>query len=636
MIGTPPSSVSGSQIGVGTSKRQKGRTVSQFYVTILHRPEMVPEYLQKEAEEGKQEDPTRSAVIQESIGIFRTQQQVAHDNGLRTTIQMTYASLFNEGAVAIAKEHHQRYGDEIGLTFLGIQCQEFRDKFKSKELAIWLFSMADKRKVVDEVLDKFYEVFGFYPTSTGSYYMDAELVNYIKEQYPMIKVAVATCWEEGPKAYWNANNSWYTLFDGGPWNPWIPSKRNIHCPASDEEDDIGIVAVPHLSRDLMAVFDGPGSYYGTHPQNILRGMVYEDRDIPYFRNIVDQYRSMAKYNRGFAYNMMFVGPGWMSKSGRWEADYDFLLKSYKDGMAYYGQLKKEGKAKDVTMSEFADIYRQDRSYTRPECTLWKDILYGSRRQQFWYADPWMRVCLDMNQGGAMIDLRPYAAKLVRPCGVGTRCLQNASYPFLVQSYYRAGYFTHYAGEGAVKSCKFSHQGEEIDLCTCRTQASFSEEGDARVVTLDPVDIEFTDFTISVQSLFRFTEGVGEIEIVRRIVDTTDPEADVTIDEYITACYGTTEYPEDLTGVRLTLEGPSGIETIEYAYKCREAQVSGITLAEALVPQVDTRLTMRTDTNEATGYFREGFAFSPMYTMGIRRTTNDKGELRTWLKVEKAT
>jgi hypothetical protein len=364
-------------------------------------------------------------------------------------------------------------------------------------------------------------------------------------------------------------------------------------------------------------------------------MVYEDREIPYFKNIVDQYRSMVKYNHGYAYNMMFVGPGWMSKTGRWESDYDFLLKSYQDGMAYYGQLKKEDKAKDVTMSEFADIYRRDRPYTRPECTLWKDILYGSRRQQFWYADPWMRTCLDMNQGGAMIDLRPYAAKLVQPCGVGTRCLQDASYPFLVQSNYRAGYFTHYAGERAVKSCKFSHKGEEIDLCTCRTRAFFSKEGDTRIVTLDPVNIEFGRFTIRVQSVFRFTEGTGEIEIERRIVGTTDPQAEVTIDEYITACYGTTEYPEDLTGVRLTLEGASKTETIEYAYKCREAKVSDIALAEAVVPQVDTRLTMRTDTNEATGYFREGFAFSPMYTIGIRKTIKGKGELCTWLKVEKA-
>jgi hypothetical protein len=610
--------------------------MDEFYVTIIHRPEMVPEYIQKGAEAGKQEDLGRGEVIQESLDIFRTQQRIAHDNGLRTTIQMTYASLFNEEAIAIALEQRARYGDEIGATFLGLQCQEFRDRFKSKELAIWLFSMEDKKRIVDEVLGRFRQVFGFYPTSTGSYYMDAELVNYVKQRYPTIKVAVATCWEEGPKAYRNANNSWYTLFDGGPWNPWIPSKRNIHCPASDEEDDIGIVAIPHLSRDLMAVFDGPGSYYGTHPQNILRGMVYEGREIPYFRNLVDQYRSMVKYNRGYAYNMVFVGPGWMSKTGRWEADYEFLLKSYQDGMAYYGQLKRQGQVQDVTMSEFADIYRRERPYTRPECTLWQDILYGSQRQQFWYADPWLRLCLDMNQGGAMIDLRPYAAKLLRPCGVGTRCLQDASYPFVVQSLYRAGYFTHYAGEGAVKSCKFSHGGEEVDLCACRTRASFAEEGDTRIVTLDPVEIEFAGLTLRVQSVFRLAEGSGEIEIIRRVIDTSDPEAEVTIDEYLTGCYGTTEYPEDLTGVRLALEGKAGSATIDYAYQCREAEEPGIKLVEALVPQVDTRLAMRAEGDEATGYFREGFAFSPMYTIGIKKTIRGRGTLCTWLKVEKAT
>lgn len=609
--------------------------MEHFYVTILHRPELVPEYIQKEAEQGKREDITRRSVIEEALDIFRTQQQIAHENGLRTTIQMTYASLFHEEAVALAKEHHLRYGDEIGCTFLGLQCKEFREKFRTKELAIWLFSLEDKKRIVDEVMGKFYEVFGFYPTSTGSYYMDAELVNYIKERYPMVKVAVATCWEEGPKAYRNANNSWYTFLDGGPWNPWIPSKYNIHCPASSEEDDIGIVAVPHLSRDLMAVFDGPGSYYGTHPQNILRGMVYEDGEMPYFKNLVDQYRSLARYNRGYAYNMIFVGPGWMSRRGRWEAPHELLIKVYRDAMAYYGQLKREGKAIDVTLSEFADIFRQDRPYTRPECALWRDILYGSRRQYFWYADPWMRFCLDMNQGGAMIDLRPYVAKLVRPCGVGTKYLQDASYPYLVQSIYRAGYFTHYAGEGSIKSCRLSYQEEEVDLCTCRTWARFSEEGDTRVLTLDPVEIEFNDLKIQVQSIFRMPEGTGEIEIIRRIVETTNPDAEVEINEYITACYGTTEYPEDLTGVILTVQGANRETTIEYAYRCREAEITGARVVKAVVPQVETCLIMRSDTDTVTGYIREGYAFSPMFTLGIRKTIKGKGELRTWLRVEKA-
>jgi hypothetical protein len=125
-----------------------------------------------------------------------------------------------------------------------------------------------------------------------------------------------------------------------------------------------------------------------------------------------------------------------------------------------------------------------------------------------------------------------------------------------------------------------------------------------------------------------------VEIIRRILDSSDPEAELSIDEYITACYGTTEYPEDLTGVQLSLAGAEKIESIEYAYRCRESEMEDIKCVEAVVPQVDTRLSMWAE-GSALGYFREGFSFSPMYTLGIRKTFKGKGELRTWLKVAKA-
>ena len=152
-------------------------------------------------------------LITESLDIFKTQQRLAHEAGLKTTIQMTYASLFNDEAVELAKQDHEKYGDEIALSLLGLPCEEFREKYKTKDFCIWMFSMEDKKAIVNDVFEKFHDRFGFYPESTGSYYMDADLTNYIKEKYPMVKCAVATCWEEGPKAYHTCNNSWYTLFD---------------------------------------------------------------------------------------------------------------------------------------------------------------------------------------------------------------------------------------------------------------------------------------------------------------------------------------------------------------------------------------------------------------------------------------
>ena len=233
--------------------------MDQFILNLIHRPEMVPEYSATVTGQGKEEDIGDKALLTESLDIFKTQQRLAHENGLKVTIQMTYASLFNDEAVEIAKHDHDVYGDEIALSLLGLPCEEFREKYKTKDFCIWMFSMEDKKAIVNDVFEKFHDRFGFYPESTGSYYMDADLTNYIKATYPTVKCAVATCWEEGPKAYHTCNNSWYTLFDGGPWAPWIPSKQNTHAPAANAAEDSGIVAIPHLSRSHAMTVTVPTS-----------------------------------------------------------------------------------------------------------------------------------------------------------------------------------------------------------------------------------------------------------------------------------------------------------------------------------------------------------------------------------------
>ena len=167
--------------------------MSEFILNVIHRPEMVPEYSATVTGHGREEDIGDKKLLTESLDIFRTQQRLAHENGLKVTIHMTYASLFNAEAVQIAKDDHEKYGDEIALSLLGLPCEQFREKYQTKDFCIWMFSMEDKKKIVNDVFGKFHEIFGFYPESTGSYYMDADLTNYIKETYPSVKCAVATC-----------------------------------------------------------------------------------------------------------------------------------------------------------------------------------------------------------------------------------------------------------------------------------------------------------------------------------------------------------------------------------------------------------------------------------------------------------
>lgn len=597
----------------------------RFVVNIIHRPELSPEYAERAL--GGRKD-----VRDESLDIFLFQQKTAHDNGLKTTIQITYASLFSDEIIRIAKEHHEVYGDEIALSLLGLPCKQFKEKYKTEDFCIWMFDEQTKKDIVDDCFELFHEKFGFYPESTGSYFLDAFTINYIKEKYPSVKCAVATCWEEGPKAYHTCNNSWYTFMDGGPWNPWIPSKINSHIPALNEKDDSGIVAIPHLSRDLIACFDGNGSNFGTHPQNVLRGMIYYDDngsiEYPYLYNLIDQYRHLAKYNNGYAYNMMFVGPGWLNRAGRWECPYELLAKSYQDGMKYYGKLKQEGKLVDMTMSEFADFYRETHhDYTVGECALWKDILYGSNKQYFWYADPFMRTCLDFNQGGAMIDLRPYASKIDWKTGIGTEHVYDASYPYLIQANYRAGYFTHYAGAGTVKSCKITYHGQSADLCLCRTLASFNRTDKGVKIVANPVTITLDGLDIVVQSVFSIESGSGKMVVERNILNDLHGEK-VTIEEYFTGAFGTNEYQADMSKITLSV----GKQKMNYEYLGRKLTSNESSdTATVVIPDITTKIQL--GGNGDLSCVEEGIAFSPVYHLSVSKTVSEGG-LTTWLSLQK--
>jgi hypothetical protein len=259
-------------------------------------------------------------------------------------------------------------------------------------------------------------------------------------------------------------------------------------------------------------------------------------------------------------------------------------------------------------------------------------LYGSDKQLFWYADPYMRACVNMDQGGANVDLRPYVAKLIKPVGIDTGNPTDASYPFLIQEKYRAGYFTHYAGEGTVRSAKIIYGKEEADLCLCRTKAYFSQEGKTRILTLDPVEIEFSDLKLTLQTKEYFEEGSSSIRIERKILE-MEKAAEIELNEYMVACYGTTEYAEDMRGITLSLNG-SEENNLSYEYKCRSESLQGAKSVSAVIPQIDTKVSLSSKDEKAEGYFEEGYAFSPMFKLGYRKRLHCGEEFSTWLNLEK--
>jgi hypothetical protein len=259
--------------------------------------------------------------------------------------------------------------------------------------------------------------------------------------------------------------------------------------------------------------------------------------------------------------------------------------------------------------------------------LWKDILYGSRKEYFWYADPAMRTCFDFNQGGAMIDLRPYVARIPQKTGIGTENVYDASYPYLIQINYRAGYFTHYAGAGTIKSCKVSARGRTADLCLTRTMATYERLEGAVKLTCDPVTLDLGGLEVVVQSVFTIPDGEGSVITERNILNDLHGE-EVSFTEYFTGGFGTTEYQADLSGVTLGVDG----EEMAFSYHGRKIVKEDASTAYVRIPDVYTEV--RLSGEGVTALCEEGIAFSPVYHISVSKTISEGG-VKTWLSLQKA-
>jgi len=156
-------------------------------------------------------------------------------------------------------------------------------------------------------------------------------------------------------------------------------------------------------------------------------------------------------------------------------------------------------------------------------------------------------------------------------------------------------------------------------------ASFERiEGGVRL-TANPVTLTLGGVDIEVQSEFTIMDGSGKVITTRRILNDLHGES-VTFEEYFTGGFGTTEYQADMSALTLGV----GEKSMGFEYHGRK--IVGRSSAWVNIPDVSTKLQMGGDIDEAQ--VEEGIAFSPVYRLALRKTIS-KGEVKTWLNLQKA-
>ncbi len=551
------------------------------------------------------------------------QREVARELDLKLNIFINSNQLEDEEILEKCREDYKN-GAELGIWLSPVD--------DMPDTMIWLLSEADKRRAIKASFDRFYKAFGFYPEVCGHYVLDSSLLAIIKEYCPSVKAVVAGCFEEGVKVFHGCNNSWYLFSEGMSWGPWYPSKGHSVRPAENEEDWSGVVAVPHLCRDLVFAYESRNDFFASHPANIQRGLANDGAVHDYDFNLIDQYRMQADFNLSEPYYQIHVGASWLSHHHNIIDSDEITQGLYYETLKYISDLCKLGEARTMTFSEFADEYRRQMPIGEPTVGIGKDILMGSGKQYYWIFDTAYRALVDLFQGGSIGDLRPFAGKYDAITGVDApngRYLMN-SYPFLIQSQYRTGYKNHFV-DGSRTTLLVEHAGETLDLCEYNTRIEgVSHTDSAQVLTIAPVDLVFDDgLKISLQTEYTFNKN-GKISITRRIMSTTDETASVKLTEYVKGCYGFTEYPEDMKGITLYADGK---KLKEFDYKEENTVTEGGKTVGVVIPEITTEFILGTDADTVSSEISDGHLFNPYYTMKLNYSVTGEKEVASWLQIK---
>ena len=565
-------------------------------VNILHRPE--PE-------------PSRKHV-------FPMQQEMVHKLGFKTTVLATAGALEDQDTIDQMKKDHDKYGDELGLSFHMLDTPEIVKVTGFDEAAFWLYTESDKRKVIRFLVNRFREVFGFDPQSAASYHFDASSLRILAEECPSVKTVVGGCFEEGVRVYHGCNHSWYLFNEGMPWGPWYPSKSHTLRPAKSKEDAFDIVAVPHLSRDMVLAYEGRNDFWASHPPNVQRGMGNIGDKCPYDKNLIDQYRYQEKFNDGFSYLNVFVSAQWLVPNHNSEEPVDVSISLYRQQLEYIKSLVDEGKAEVTTMTEFGNFYREKFPIAHREVSLAKEVLYGSGKHYFWYIDPNMRVLVDMYQGCTIGDLRPYISEVPVTTGPDSKNGMFGSYPYLVHSQHRTGYL-HHCYDGSRTTAILKYGDSTVDLADVAFRCGEVFENHRGFVT-EPAKIKFNgDTTATLKVRYLFDEP-GEIIIERELVSIDGGNSrQIEITEYFKGCFGITEYPQDMSSVELSIDDDPN-QTIKFSYNRRSLSAKKVSFVQAQIPPINTIVGMEpADVKNWTGSISDGILFNPYYTLKLTRT-----------------
>lgn len=244
------------------------------------------------------------------------------------------------------------------------------------------YTPAEREKIADAYMESFKGIFGYYPRSVASWFIDAHTLQYLYDKYRI--VASANCKDQ-------YGTDGYTLW-GGYWNQaYYPSRINSYMPAQNAANQIPVPVFRMLGSDPIRQYD-----QGINTQR--QGVITLE---PVYPKAGGSQSWVSWFFKTFtgdpALNFNYTQAG-QENSFTWDA----MAKGFEIQMPLIASLRDKGRIRLETMEQsgkwFSATYKVTPSTS---FSVTKDV-EGSDRKTLWYNSRFYRMNIIWEDGSFRI------------------------------------------------------------------------------------------------------------------------------------------------------------------------------------------------------------------------------------------
>lgn len=241
------------------------------------------------------------------------------------------------------------------------------------------YTQPEREKLVDVYMAKFKEIYGKYPKSVGSWFIDSYTLEYMYNKYGI--VASCNCKDQ-------VGTDGYTLW-GGYWNQaYYPSRINAYMPAQTEDGQIPVPIFRMLGSDPMYQYDNGA---GTNYQGVISlEPVYHDSGKS--KEWVDYFLESIVNQPSLAFNYAQAG---QENSFTWNGMREGLEMQF----PIFDSLRKEGKIRLETLEKSGTWFKENFPLTPATAITTLTDIRKEGNKSVWYNSRYYRSNLYWENNG---------------------------------------------------------------------------------------------------------------------------------------------------------------------------------------------------------------------------------------------